>query len=632
MGLAYMSLFNQDMGEEEIKKLTGGFLLLNSFVDTLRQNNLTMQDGYAIQKQLKEDYKNGDINLETIKIRLNYLIREKEKINQNKPNNPNQTQSVDNNNIDYQDNTETQQPTFSDTSQVIPEEDTDTIQPISPENTDNNQISQDNTEVPQPISPENTDTTQVTTQENTDTQQISYNMMDLSLDEKFLIFTMNQDYNKVKCKRCNTNNLNIDNYCYRCGEQLKTDNLNEPDNIISLGPVKNKDLKNAKIINSGTIKTNKTNKIKSNNLSTTESNSTYTTTNSTNYNKNDSSENDDEWSDLEKMYNQSIKTQENLNLKYVTVIYLTSLKNNPVIKKYPDSYKEKYHVQDMNSVIEYALNNNYIQKPSKKINALNIANTYNISELKETLKKYNITATGHKDELIKQLENNLNINYLVEEFPGKSYIVTEKGIDFINQNSQVNFYDKYLYNHSIEKYDKLYQENKQNMSLEEITIKYLTDCEKEYVTDCYYGSYRNELLIKAEVYNDLNDKINALKNYIKVYICDINPWDDRNIGSYDSFIIENITTTIIELIKTLKMEFQDLKQLYEECSNDLKIPLHIVSDKESLKYLLKLFNGEKVNKLNHDIRKRYSAGNVYYSFSNKKEEEEVCQKVMSIFE
>ena len=70
-----MGLFSKDNpAEKKLKELTGSFLLSNSFVKRLKQNNIDIKEGTKIKEQLKEEIKEGSLDEFNIESRLNQLI------------------------------------------------------------------------------------------------------------------------------------------------------------------------------------------------------------------------------------------------------------------------------------------------------------------------------------------------------------------------------------------------------------------------------------------------------------------------------------------------------------------------------------------------------------------------------
>lgn len=62
--------------KKELKRITGGFLLNQSFDKILRSNGLTTKDGFSIQRKLKEEINSGELKSNGVETRLNQLILE----------------------------------------------------------------------------------------------------------------------------------------------------------------------------------------------------------------------------------------------------------------------------------------------------------------------------------------------------------------------------------------------------------------------------------------------------------------------------------------------------------------------------------------------------------------------------
>ena len=72
-----MGLFTKNPAEKKLKELTGGMFLNSSFKDKLAKAGLSDADGFIIQRELKSSIKNGEIEVEGVETRLNYLIEQK---------------------------------------------------------------------------------------------------------------------------------------------------------------------------------------------------------------------------------------------------------------------------------------------------------------------------------------------------------------------------------------------------------------------------------------------------------------------------------------------------------------------------------------------------------------------------
>lgn len=70
-----MGLFKKESPEMlKLKELTGGFLISNEFQERLEANNLEGTVGYTIQKILKNEIKEGNLKVDDIEPRLQYLL------------------------------------------------------------------------------------------------------------------------------------------------------------------------------------------------------------------------------------------------------------------------------------------------------------------------------------------------------------------------------------------------------------------------------------------------------------------------------------------------------------------------------------------------------------------------------
>lgn len=71
-----MGFFKKTPEEKKIKELTGGFLLSTTFMDTLREKELSNKQGIEIQNILKREVKQSTLFLDQIEYRLNELLNQ----------------------------------------------------------------------------------------------------------------------------------------------------------------------------------------------------------------------------------------------------------------------------------------------------------------------------------------------------------------------------------------------------------------------------------------------------------------------------------------------------------------------------------------------------------------------------
>lgn len=75
-----MGLFKKDNpADKKLKELTGGFILSTSYKDMLKRNGLSTNDGIKIQRQLKNEIKEGKLVEINVESRLNQLINKNNK-------------------------------------------------------------------------------------------------------------------------------------------------------------------------------------------------------------------------------------------------------------------------------------------------------------------------------------------------------------------------------------------------------------------------------------------------------------------------------------------------------------------------------------------------------------------------
>ena len=382
---------------------------------------------------------------------------------------------------------------------------------------------------------------------------------------KEMKFLLNQSYNLEECPECQTKILKTDKFCYKCGCDL-------------LESMINKDYE----------KLNK--KLNSMQKNVPKKSNTQA----------------DEMSELERAYNKKILTKYSTTFKFAYVLCLEQINKNPN-KEPKKSIFLKYEIS-FSEIKKRAKEDGYIEDS----NPLTAAKCSKVTEIKNVLKEHGLKVSGKKDELIERLGENLSEEELKQIFPKKVLSVTDKGLEFIEKNKHVFYYDKtpdLKNNLDLDSYDAIFDdvEDLNDEKIYRLIIDYLLKREDDLVNNNEWVKYKDNFIALGSVYKDLGDDYKLLDMYFKLFIAGINNFS-KNSNQFDPtycYIDKTYSNELINLLQTLSLDIDELKLKFNESYNDLKCPILKISNEESFVYLLKLFNGEDIRTLTIEIQSKY---------------------------
>lgn len=239
----------------------------------------------------------------------------------------------------------------------------------------------------------------------------------------------------------------------------------------------------------------------------------------------------------------------------------------------------------------------YISNELNSLEKENYLNSLTVNELKEILKRNNLTVTGNKSELISRIIEYVPSNFL----PEKEYYVTEKGIVFINSHEDIDFYNKFLKNFYYYEFKKFIDENKGDIT--EVTELFLNKHLEISIDKRDNKAYKDSL--KALAYlNALNNNIEQELHYeLKQFIVGLNPiFRDERLYNYYQPINENNVENIRKILSEndFKIEYE-----FNKAWKSMEIKKFIIPSKKSLNILSQMISGEDRDYMNDKIREEY---------------------------
>ena len=403
---------------------------------------------------------------------------------------------------------------------------------------------------------------------------------DIGLDpeEKLLTYYYNQDYTLMHCTVCGNPILYNDNYCSKCGSRTQYHSNT------SLGFFNNRKINN--IPDNNTIQ--------------------------------------EDFSDNtvnEIMFDDNV-------FKYAIVTYLNIL-NDPSSDNLDDNTFNYYNTT-IDDVKQFSLDNNLINESVTKENFLSLANGLSVSQLKQILSGYKIDTNGNKIDLITRLIDNLNITNLKKIFDTRAYILTSQGLNLIIDNPQIYFYNKFLKTYSLEKFQQLYQENKDTLNLSQIGLLYMNNYRKEYANKLKWGLYKNTYYVDYNIFKYTNKKNPQLLSLLKILTCDINLWEDNILDKDSLLLAPAITNNICKIVYDEKIQPSDLKEFFIKAVDSLEIPALLLSKEAMFQYLIKIINKEPLDKIQEEIKEKYNNLESKYHFDNLTQQQEVVYTINTL--
>ena len=149
---------------------------------------------------------------------------------------------------------------------------------------------------------------------------------------------------------------------------------------------------------------------------------------------------------------------------------------------------------------------------------------------------------------------------------------------------------------SLDKYESLFKKAKVTDSIYDVLIRYYTNLANEFIDNKIWIQYK-EIMghIIAISPGNISD-LKLLKLHFQYFILEANNWIKNDYNDYKHAIFNpNLNKTRNELISNLKLELDELQEIFDESWNDVKIPYYCVSKKDTFKKLILAFNGEDLN-------------------------------------
>lgn len=225
---------------------------------------------------------------------------------------------------------------------------------------------------------------------------------------------------------------------------------------------------------------------------------------------------------------------------------------------------------------------------------------YTISDIKKVLKKYDLKVSGKKDELIERISKNLSDDEINNEFENSTFVLTSEAEKFLKENKYIVYYydnslDEFI---SLEKYESLFKKSKVTDSIYDVLYRYYTNLANESVNNKQWDHYKTSIGHIINISVDNISDLKLLKLHIKYFILEANNWicDDYSDYYNPSFNLE-FNKSRNDLIASLKLELNELQEIFDEAWSEVKIPSYTVTKADTFKKLILAFNGGDLNEI-----------------------------------
>lgn len=258
--------------------------------------------------------------------------------------------------------------------------------------------------------------------------------------------------------------------------------------------------------------------------------------------------------------------------------------------KMPSFFELNHFIFD---AMEYSENHGYIEQITSNEFEMYFG-AYSTEELKEELKYFDITPEVSRENILKQFKNQCDF----------SYIITEKGRDYLKSYPVLDFFATHLSEFLFYEFEKYYLENKDKYSLAEIGNNYVNSEFKKAIKsgnlDIYlrYVDYFYSINFEGKNYDE------ALYYLAQRLIYEINKWYLNEIHQSFEFAISLKTAEYFNKFYLLDADL-DLKEIFNRAFNEFKFG-HMKNKKdECFEYYERLLNGTHVININDELLSEY---------------------------
>ena len=247
--------------------------------------------------------------------------------------------------------------------------------------------------------------------------------------------------------------------------------------------------------------------------------------------------------------------------------------------------------------IDYLVNEGYLVGEGGSITAEEISKKYTVADLKGLLKENGLKVSGKKQELVERILPVLN-----EGASAGEYELTEKALEFINENDWIDLYMFALVAFRFEDYETYVSGSSADKI--ETALNFCDEILSRALVANQFLVFIDALSAKAHVYAYDGDYNSFMDYDLQRYILGLNPisLDAQSYATYDVINEANI----INLRNVMKkLDMGNLKKRFDRIWNICNIRSTTVPKKTCYKILQKALAGADIEELNFDVKEKY---------------------------
>lgn len=363
-------------------------------------------------------------------------------------------------------------------------------------------------------------------------------------------FLSNYDFNLKLCPECNSKLLWGDVFCYNCGEKVGSEDAVLPQSIPE-GEVKPKAEAH------------------------------------------------------EKVKAPISKTDYPPEFRIPLVLYLEDVKKNPK-KEISNSILKKYGA-DLDKIKEQAIADEFIELESP----LMVANSLKLTDIKKVLKEHNLKVSGKKEELIQRLGEGLTEEELNSHFKGEKYLITDKGLEFVNNNNYIIYIHKNSEVSEVifpSEYVNIFDEREYPQDEIYVTlIDYFNDKFVNQLNEGKWDDFKSYSSAIASVLKDQGYLEDAMIMRFKVFLFDINNYSPelQKANPSQAKLKSKDIYKLIDTLAKLNKPPEEVMKLFATACGEFMFKREI-SDEDSWKYFVEIIQGKELKEVSKEINEDYS--------------------------
>ena len=230
---------------------------------------------------------------------------------------------------------------------------------------------------------------------------------------------------------------------------------------------------------------------------------------------------------------------------------------------------------------------------------MNVYENYNVSELKEILRKNHLKLSGNKIELVLRLKE----NNLYSEFEENEFQLTEDGEYLLSGSQWIEIYEQCMDYFDLDDLEN-YMMDHNSIDFIQNAINYLNEHLKIAYQRKDFHRLHDVFSAKSFLYLQNEEFKKALTEELHLYMLRLNPvfLSPEELESYEAMEYSNINNIgILSIFSNV----HNLKKIFNKTWRHMKFTNRLISKKMSLKYLNRAVGGEDLEELSLEISEKY---------------------------